>query len=203
MGFFSNLWRGILRHAFDHRGKLTATGGFLIGIVVTLGFKDFYPDLERSYRQRLLNIRKRNTPKGILNQADFVQLEDHTQRRSSIDLQKDPQNHSLQFRRSGVVAGVEGLIGNTPLIKLQALSNALECEILAKAEYLNGAGNSPKDRVALSIIQLAEDEGILIPHRGDTIYEGTVGSTGISLAAVCRARGYKAYMSVESGFFLV
>ena len=40
----------------------------------------------------------------------------------------------------------------------------------------------------------AEEKGLLVPHSGDTIYEGTVGSTGISLAAICRARGYKAHM---------
>jgi len=92
--------------------------------------------------------------------------------------------------------GVEGLIGNTPLVKLKALSEATGCEILAKAEFLNGAGNSPKDRVALSMINNAEEEGLLVPDRGDTIFEGTVGSTGISLAAVCKARGYKAHMYV-------
>lgn len=43
-------------------------------------------------------------------------------------------------------------------------------------------------------IYKAEEKGLLIPHSGDTIYEGTVGSTGISLAAICRARGYKAHM---------
>lgn len=42
----------------------------------------------------------------------------------------------------------------------------------------------------------AEEKGLLIPNSGDTVYEGTVGSTGISLAAICRARGYKAHMSV-------
>lgn len=46
-------------------------------------------------------------------------------------------------------------------------------------------------------IKQAEKKGLLIPHSGDTIYEGTVGSTGISLAAICRARGYKAHMSVR------
>ena len=48
--------------------------------------------------------------------------------------------------------------------------------------------------MALSIIEMAEKEGLLVPHSGDTVYEGTVGSTGISLAAICRARGYKAHM---------
>jgi cysteine synthase len=45
---------------------------------------------------------------------------------------------------------------------------------------------------------MAEQKGLLIPHSGDTIYEGTVGSTGISLAAICRARGYKAHMQVSN-----
>lgn len=43
----------------------------------------------------------------------------------------------------------------------------------------------------------AEEKGLLVPHSGDTVYEGTVGSTGISLAAICRARGYKAHMCVN------
>ncbi|KAF2750624.1 PALP-domain-containing protein [Sporormia fimetaria CBS 119925] len=96
--------------------------------------------------------------------------------------------------QADIKEGVEGAIGNTPLIKIKSLSEATGCEILAKAEFLNGAGNSPKDRVALSIIHMAEEQGLLTPHSGDTIYEGTVGSTGISLAAICRARGYKAHI---------
>jgi cysteine synthase A len=46
----------------------------------------------------------------------------------------------------------------------------------------------------IELTRKAEEKGLLIPHSGDTIYEGTVGSTGISLAAICRARGYKAHM---------
>ena len=70
--------------------------------------------------------------------------------------------------------------------------------ILAKAEFLNGAGGSPKDRVALNMIKVAEQEGLLTPGQGDTIYEGTVGSTGISLATLARARGYKAYICMPN-----
>ena len=65
-------------------------------------------------------------------------------------------------------------------------------------QFLNGAGNSPKDRVALSIINDAEQRGLLLPHSGDAIYEGTVGSTGISLAAIARARGYIAHVCMPS-----
>ncbi len=59
---------------------------------------------------------------------------------------------------------------------------------------INGAGNSPKDRVALHMIEVAEEADLLTPGTGDTIYEGKVGSTGISLATLARARGYKAYI---------
>lgn len=90
--------------------------------------------------------------------------------------------------------GIESTIGDTPLIILKSLSQATGCTILAKCEFLNGAGGSPKDRVALSIIETAENAGLLTPHSGDTIYEGTVGSTGISLATLARARGYKAHI---------
>lgn len=94
--------------------------------------------------------------------------------------------------------GVESTIGHTPLFVIKSLSDATGCIILAKAEFQNGAGGSPKDRVALSIIQRAESAGLLTPHSGDTIYEGTVGSTGISLATLCRARGYLAHICMPS-----
>ncbi|MCJ1306371.1 hypothetical protein MMC25_000013 [Agyrium rufum] len=94
--------------------------------------------------------------------------------------------------------GIESCIGTTPLIKIKSLSAQTGCEILGKAEFLNGGGGSPKDRVALSIITKAESEGLLTPHSGDTIYEGTVGSTGISLATIARARGYLAHICMPS-----
>lgn len=94
--------------------------------------------------------------------------------------------------------GIESTIGSTPLIIIPSLSRLTNCLILAKCEYLNGAGQSPKDRVGLSIITHAESTGQLTPHSGDTIYEGTVGSTGISLATLARARGYKAHIFMPS-----
>lgn len=192
MAFFTTLWRRIWNEILDNRNKLTATGGILVGVILTLTFKDLYPDLEDSFRQRLRRLRGQDIPHPVPGEPDYVRLEDHTRRKDStiaIDA-RDPRR-SIQ---DSIATGIEGLIGNTPLIKLKSLSEATGCEILAKAEFLNGAGNSPKDRVALSMINHAEEEGLLKPGRGDTIYEGTVGSTGISLAAVCRARGYKAYM---------
>ncbi len=200
MSFFTDFIRSIWDRMLDNKGKVTSTGGFLFGIIVTLALKDLYPDLEASYRRRIRQLRGVNIPHPLPGQTDYVRLEDHTRRNSKIVT--DPQDVRRTHDRDSVEeipVGIEGLIGNTPLIKLRALSEAVGCEILAKAEFLNGAGNSPKDRVALSMINHAEAEGLLVPGRGDVVYEGTVGSTGISLAAVCRARGYGCYMYVAFG----
>jgi cysteine synthase A len=85
------------------------------------------------------------------------------------------------------------LIGNTPLVLISSLSTATGCTILAKAEFQN-AGGSTKDRVALSIINDAEERGLIQPNVGCCIYEGTVGSTGISLATIARAKGYECHI---------
>ncbi len=85
-------------------------------------------------------------------------------------------------------ASVLDLIGNTPLIRLKAASEATGCEILGKAEFLN-PGQSVKDRAALGIIRDAEAKGLLRP--GGRIVEGTAGNTGIGLAMVASALGYR------------
>ncbi|MDP2259681.1 MAG: cysteine synthase A [Caulobacter sp.] len=85
-------------------------------------------------------------------------------------------------------ASVLDLIGNTPLIRLKAASEATGCEILGKAEFLN-PGQSVKDRAALWIIRDAEARGLLRP--GGRIVEGTAGNTGIGLAMVASALGYR------------
>jgi len=79
-------------------------------------------------------------------------------------------------------------IGRTPLIRLNSLSEATGCEILGKAEFLN-PGGSVKDRAAWFIIRDAEERGLLRP--GGTVVEGTAGNTGIGLAHICNARGYR------------
>lgn len=79
-------------------------------------------------------------------------------------------------------------IGNTPLIRLNSVSEETGCEILGKAEFLN-PGGSVKDRAALYIIKEAEEKGLLKP--GGTVVEGTAGNTGIGLAHICNAKGYK------------
>jgi cysteine synthase A len=81
------------------------------------------------------------------------------------------------------------VIGNTPLIRLNRASEATGCEILGKAEFLN-PGQSVKDRAALYIVRDAEKRGLLRP--GGRIVEGTAGNTGIGLAMVGMALGYKA-----------
>src|SRR5579864_2825301 len=84
--------------------------------------------------------------------------------------------------------GFLGAIGNTPLIRLQRASEETGCDILGKAEFMN-PGGSVKDRAALAIVQDAERRGALPP--GGTVVEGTAGNTGIGLAHVCNARGYR------------
>ena len=179
---------------------------FLTGVALTLGFKDVYPDLERRFRQRLDSNAKTSgrrrfsvfpwqTEENTLSLQDGSTLPSH-----------DVISATLATEQRG---GLESCIGNTPLIRINSLSKETGCEILAKAEFLNGCGGSPKDRVALSIIEKvgyqtrrlweiliiqAEEDGLLVPDSGDMVYEGTVGSTGISLATICRAKGYKAYM---------
>jgi cysteine synthase len=84
--------------------------------------------------------------------------------------------------------GLVGSIGGTPLIELRTLSDRSGCTILGKAEFLN-PGGSVKDRAARYIVEDAEARGSLAP--GAIIVEGTAGNTGIGLAVVANARGYK------------
>jgi cysteine synthase A len=79
-------------------------------------------------------------------------------------------------------------IGNTPLIRLRRASEETGCEIFGKAEFMN-PGGSVKDRAARGIVLDAERRGVLAP--GGTVVEGTAGNTGIGLAHVCNARGYR------------
>ena len=83
---------------------------------------------------------------------------------------------------------VAALVGNTPLVRLRAASEAAGCDIWAKCEFMN-PGGSVKDRAALFIVRDAEERGALRP--GGTIVEGTAGNTGIGLATIGNARGYR------------
>ena len=88
----------------------------------------------------------------------------------------------------GAVSGFVGAVGNTPLILLKRASEETGCQILGKAEFMN-PGGSVKDRAARAIVLEAERRGELPP--GGTVVEGTAGNTGIGLAHVCSARGYR------------
>ncbi|KAL9105514.1 MAG: hypothetical protein Q9187_008698, partial [Circinaria calcarea] len=172
-------------------------------------------------------FRRRWDPRSTHN-TDGIDLNENRSR--SRPGREGNEKRKAKERVEGIVEGIEGTIGNTPLVRIKSLSEATGCEILGKAEFLNGAGGSPKDRVAVGIIQMvilfypnqisnyffilfvmtyegvqcvsetffspsqAEEKGFLRPHSGDVIYEGTVGSTGISLATLCRAKGYRAHM---------
>jgi len=172
-------------------GTAAVAAAFALGVLVTLGLKDFYPDLERRFQQSRKRYgrggAKVGAQDGRRRSSLFsapVRLEDHESLDDGAAL--------VDFSRAAV-DGIDGCIGNTPLLRLRSLSEATGCTILAKAELLN-PGGSPKDRVALAIIRAAEADGRLVPGRGDTIYEGTVGSTGISLATLARALGYRAHI---------
>ncbi len=112
-------------------------------------------------------------------------------RRSLVTAGRRPW-HAVAYLRETtpmrVVADVVEAIGRTPLIRLRRASEATGCEILGKAEFLN-PGGSIKDRAALYIVKDAEERGQLRP--GGVIVEGTAGNTGIGLALVGNARGYR------------
>jgi cysteine synthase A len=92
-------------------------------------------------------------------------------------------------------ASVVDAIGNTPLIRLRRASELTGCEILGKAEFMN-PGQSVKDRAAKFIVQDAVEKGVLRP--GGLIVEGTAGNTGIGLALVGRALGYRTLIVIPS-----
>ena len=87
-----------------------------------------------------------------------------------------------------VRGGFVEAVGNTPLVRLRRVSEETGCEVLGKAEFMN-PGGSVKDRAARAIVLAAERNGELAP--GGTVVEGTAGNTGIGLAHVCNARGYR------------
>lgn len=144
----------------DNRPRLFLTAAFLCGVLLTLGFKDFYPDLERRFRRRRVPI---NLVSGAgLDIDDRIDLEDRTR-----------ESSAKEYRDVEVAEGIAACVGNTPLFRVKSLSEETGCDILAKAEveyavyrsdnmhcsclmhlqFLNGAGGSPKDRVALNMIK--------------------------------------------------
>ena len=96
---------------------------------------------------------------------------------------------------SDIRDGFVGAVGGTPLVRIASLSEATGCTILGKAELFN-PGGSVKDRAALAIVRAAERDGRLPP--GGAIVEGTAGNTGIGLAHVALARGYRCVIVMPS-----
>lgn len=94
---------------------------------------------------------------------------------------------------SDIKNGFVEAIGNTPLIRLRKASEMTGCEILGKAEFMN-PGGSVKDRPALFMVLDAEKKGLL--KKGGTIVEGTAGNTGIGVALVANARGYRSVIVI-------
>ena len=87
-----------------------------------------------------------------------------------------------------IAHSITDLIGNTPLVELNRLTEGLEARVVAKLEFFN-PGSSVKDRIAVSMVEAAEKAGKI--HKDTVIVEATSGNTGIGLAMVCAARGYK------------
>ena len=92
-----------------------------------------------------------------------------------------------------IASSIEELIGNTPLVKLNTLSQESGATILGKCEFMNPA-SSVKDRIALNMIEVAIQEGVIKPET--TIIEPTSGNTGVGLAAICASKGLKLILTM-------
>lgn len=108
----------------ENRVKIYIGLSFTLGILLTLGFKDVYPDLERRYRQRRRRVSTWAYPFGSLNRSS-----------QKVTLQDNESKPSLAgIPNLEIPEGVESTIGNTPLFRIKSLSDATGCEILGKAE---------------------------------------------------------------------
>ncbi len=102
--------------------KSWLTFAFVSGILLTLGYKDFYPELERRFRRRRRENLQLSTPVASSKLGEGIALQDATD--EAFEAIAEPE----------ILVGIEGCIGNTPLFKIKSLSDATGCDILAKAE---------------------------------------------------------------------
>ncbi|MGF1683117.1 PLP-dependent cysteine synthase family protein [Photobacterium minamisatsumaniensis] len=90
-------------------------------------------------------------------------------------------------------------IGNTPLIRLSSVSSRYDCDVYIKMESLN-PGGSHKARIALNMIEKAEQQGVLVPHSGQTIIEPSGGNTGLGLVMAANLKGYKVVLVIPDNY---
>jgi cysteine synthase A len=103
----------------------------------------------------------------------------------------------VAVKRVGIPANLSELVGRTPMVRFTRLADGLEAEVIGKLEAHN-PGGSVKDRIGVAMIEAAEAEGRIEPGRS-TIIESTSGNTGIALAFVCAAKGYRLIVTMPQG----
>src|SRR3990172_6165737 len=96
-----------------------------------------------------------------------------------------------------IADNITQLIGNTPLVRLNRITQGINAQVVVKLEYFNPA-HSVKDRIGVAMIEAAEREGLIGPHT--RIVEPTSGNTGIALAFVCAQRGYRLTLTMPETF---
>src|SRR4030088_137245 len=103
----------------------------------------------------------------------------------------------MAVKRVGISSHMAALVGGTPMVRFSRLAEGLGAEVIGKLEAYNPAG-SVKDRIGLAMIEAAEAEGRIEPGK-TTIVESTSGNTGIALAFVCAAKGYRLVVTMPQG----
>ena len=133
--------------------RVYTTVAFVAGILLTLGFKDFYPDLERRFRRRRKAL-GRNAALPALHTEEKVELTDQTD--SNVHKGAPSlESRNVKSDSSTIPEGIESCIGNTPLFKIKSLSDETGCEILAKAEVCWQGTQEMCTNVRTSNIQLS------------------------------------------------